>query len=297
MYSVSASKIKRKTKKKNNEFCIFEKQTNFKRWMYKSISFQSVELAYQIDGKGSAIVLVHGFCEDSSIWDFYTRRWQNQFLVLRLDLPGFGKSQILTKWTFEEVADALNQILSKENISSCYLIGHSMGGYFSMAFAEKYEDKLKGLCLFHSHPYADSAEKVDNRKKSVALIERWGSYRFVQALIPELFHPEFQKSRGDLLSDLIKRASQIPVKALVAASQAMWERKDRAEFLKNKNFPIHFILGLHDKTIPIEKVFEAMELPSIKDKLILQDSAHMGMFEEEESCYIFLTKQVKNLLK
>jgi len=125
MYSVSASKIKRKTKKKNNEFCIFEKQTNFKRWMYKSISFQSVELAYQIDGKGPAIVLVHGFCEDSSIWDFYTRRWQNQFLVLRLDLPGFGKSQILSNWTFEEVADALNQILLQENISACYLIGHS----------------------------------------------------------------------------------------------------------------------------------------------------------------------------
>ena len=59
----------------------------------------------------------------------------------------------------EDMAEAISRILGKESIVDPATIGHSMGGYAALAYAEKYGENLGGLGLFHSTGYADSNQK------------------------------------------------------------------------------------------------------------------------------------------
>ncbi len=83
------------------------------------------------------------------------------------------------------------------------LIGHSMGGYISMAFAEKYPDKLSGLGLFHSSSYADSPEKKESRDKNILFIQKNGAALFVEQAIPGLFSDEFKSEHPEEIRRLI----------------------------------------------------------------------------------------------
>src|SRR5580704_12222233 len=137
--------------------------------MDKNIIYQTSSIFYKIDGKGIPVMLIHGFAEDSGIWDLQADLLAKNCCLIRPDLPGSGKSFILDDAeadpvkklpeTMEEYADGLKSILDAENIASCIMIGHSMGGYVSLAFAEKYPDQLSALGLFHSTSFADSEEK------------------------------------------------------------------------------------------------------------------------------------------
>lgn len=124
------------------------------------ITFQRKKIAYQLQGKGTPVVFVHGFCEDSMVWDeFIPEIVAAGYNVLTLDLPGFGESEVVQDASVEVIADVINAVLVELQLSNIILIGHSLGGYVALAFAKKYADKLIGLGLFHSQPYADSEEK------------------------------------------------------------------------------------------------------------------------------------------
>lgn len=124
------------------------------------ITFQRKKIAYQLEGKGTPVVFVHGFCEDRTIWDeFKPEIVAAGYCVFTLDLPGFGESEILENTSVEVMADVVNAVLVEAQLSKIVLIGHSLGGYVALAFAKKYAEKLLGLGLFHSHPYPDSEEK------------------------------------------------------------------------------------------------------------------------------------------
>jgi pimeloyl-ACP methyl ester carboxylesterase len=66
-----------------------------------------------------------------------------------------------------DYADCIHALLRHENISSCIMLGHSMGGYITLAFAEKYPLLLTGLGLIHSTAFADSEEKKKNRARAL----------------------------------------------------------------------------------------------------------------------------------
>ena len=131
--------------------------------MIKEIDFKGKTLVYGIEGQGICLLFLHGFCEDRTMWNEFKKPFLENYCVLTPDLPGFGKFEAFEKISMSEMADYLNEILKEEKIDKIVLIGHSMGGYVSLAFAEKYQEKLNGFCLFHSHPFEDSEEKNANR--------------------------------------------------------------------------------------------------------------------------------------
>lgn len=114
------------------------------------------------------IILIHGFAEDSTIWGNQVAYLKNSHQLLVPDLPGSGQSALLTGPTsMEELAETIKAILDAENITACIMIGHSMGGYIALAFAEKYPDSINALGLFHSTAYPDTAEKKQHAEKAL----------------------------------------------------------------------------------------------------------------------------------
>ncbi len=237
-------------------------------------------ITYQKIGKGTTIVFLHGFCEDLSMWDDFEPGWtSDDYQVIAIDLAGFGHSDLDPALSMDSMAQDVRAVLKEEAVESCILIGHSMGGYVGLAFAELYPGFLKGLCLFHSHPFADTEAKKPARKKSIDFVRRRGARLFVHQLIPDLFPPAFNKARPDFVKELVLAAEQIDSEAVALASQAMLDRKDRSAVLEQIDCPVLFIVGDEDNAVPFELSLSMVYLPKIANIKILRGVGHMGMFE------------------
>jgi pimeloyl-ACP methyl ester carboxylesterase len=246
----------------------------------KSITYQDKKIAYQSEGKGISVLFVHGFCEDSTVWDDLKKEMiPAGYNVVALDLPGFGESEVVENASIEIMADIVNELFIQLNISKAIFIGHSMGGYVGLTLAKKHENKLLGLGLFHSHPYADSEEKKAGRRRSIEIVQTKGNALYVQQLIPSLFAPKFVKSNSFLVDKLVHRASAYPSEGITNALQAMMDRPDQSEVLKTLQRPVLFIIGKEDTAIPAEASMNQTILPDTSSILLLEEVAHMGMFE------------------
>ena len=253
----------------------------FEIFMDKIIQHLESNISYSIDGIGETLVLLHGFCEDKSVWHEFKQPLLLNVNIICIDLPGFGKSLPGNNHlSMELMADAVLSVLNEEQIEKCFVIGHSMGGYVALSFAEKYSERLKGLGLFHSSCFADDEQKKETRKKVAEFVLKNGSRAFADQLFPTLFTQEFARSNEKLIFSLEEKAAIIPDQSIASASLAMRERIDKTDFLKNTQLPVLIIIGKNDLAIPFEKSVMMAHLPSTAVICMLEKSAHMGMFEE-----------------
>jgi pimeloyl-ACP methyl ester carboxylesterase len=254
----------------------------------KTIAYQSAQIFYRIIGKGKPVVLIHGFAEDGEIWnnqiDFLSAGsgGKDDFTLIIPDLPGTGKSELIADMSIESMAELIKAIIAEENISQVIVIGHSMGGYITLAIAEKYPELIRAFGLCHSSAFADSEEKKAARLKSIEFIKTNGAYEFLKTTIPGLFlmGQDGSKPMDPNGAILIEKGKQFTPEALIKYYQAMIARPDRIKVLKNFNGPVLFIIGEHDKAIPFEQSMQQCYLPVQSHVHILRNSAHMGMLEE-----------------
>lgn len=239
------------------------------------------------------VVLLHGFGEDSSIWQHQVDELKNHYRLIVPDLPGSGASALLDNGNIEIYAAIVQQIIVAEQQKNheeptenfCTVIGHSMGGYITLALAEKYADLLNGFALVHSTAFADSEEKIGARKKAINFIQSNGTEAFLQTSIPGLF---YQPEMSAWPSKLMEQGKNFTKAALIQYYQAMLERPDRTAVLQQSVVPVLFIIGQHDAAIPFESSLKQCHLPAQSHVHILRHSAHMGMLEEKEKCNAIL---------
>jgi pimeloyl-ACP methyl ester carboxylesterase len=178
--------------------------------------YNNRKLAYQQTGQGEPVILVHGFCEDSWIWNGLTEALKDRYQVITLDLPGYGDSETGQEGSIEYMAAAVLAVADELKLDTFSVIGHSMGGYVSLALAERAPGRIKKLGLFHSHPFADSPEKKEARTKAMEFVEKEGHEIYVEQLIPKLFETHFRYEHDmGLLKQLIQRAVQAPAEAIL----------------------------------------------------------------------------------
>jgi pimeloyl-ACP methyl ester carboxylesterase len=170
------------------------------------------------------------------------------------------------------------------------MIGHSMGGYITLAFAEKYRDHLHAFGLFHSTAFADSEEKKITRKKGIEFIHQHGAFEFLKTTIPNLFSSTFKSQIKNSIDCFIGRLSNFSPAALVSYYEAMMNRPDRTSVLKNSTIPVLFVAGEQDTAVPIEDSLKQCHLPRKTYIYILKQSAHMGMLEEPATTNCLLEK-------
>lgn len=256
----------------------------------KVFQYQNGNISYTVYGSGKPVMLVHGFGEDSSIWQNQAEALKNNFCIITPDLPGGGQSDFLQKdkVILDDYAQILKALLDEERIEKTIVIGHSMGGYITMAFAEKFPGMLGAFGLFQSTATADDADKIATRKKAIEFIQQNGSQPFLKTIIPGLFmNPEISETD---INQLIIKASQFKKEALVQYYEAMINRPDRTATLKNASVPVLFIIGKHDKVVPFNVFMAQTHLPNFASIHILQNSAHMGMLEETEKANTILAE-------
>ncbi len=255
----------------------------------KYFTYQSSKIFYRIIGKGNPVILIHGFGEDGGIWNNQIDFLKEYFQLIIPDLPGSGKSELIADMSIEGMADLIKEILTIELSTStlqgtkAVIIGHSMGGYITLAFAEKYPQLLSAFGLVHSTAFADNEEKKAARLKSIEFIKNNGAYHFLKNSLSGLFLLGQDASNPfDPCTALIEKSKQFTAEALIQYYQAMINRKDRTSVFKNFSGPVMFIIGEHDKAISFNQSLQQSYLPNHSYIHILRNSAHMSMLEEKE---------------
>ena len=251
--------------------------------MQKSFQYKKTTISYRFVGHGKPVVLLHGFGEDSQIFNNQIDFLKEHCLLIVPDLPGSGGSPIHTKLsTMNDFAHCIHALLQHENISTCTLLGHSMGGYITLAFAALFPNKLTGFGLIHSTAYADSEEKKQNRQRGIEMIEQYGSYPFLKNTIPNLFGKKFKEEHPTKVEGLIEAGKGFTKEALQQYYTAMMNREDKTLVLKRSKVPVLFIMGSEDMAVPLNDILQQTILPDTSYIHILKGIGHMSMWEDGE---------------
>ena len=239
-------------------------------------------ISYNDLGKGEAIVLLHGFLESKKIWEPFAAELSKKFRVITIDLPGFGESECLAEThTMDLMAEAIYDVLHFLEVKKCVMIGHSMGGYVTLAFAENHPGMLKGFGLFHSQAMADPPEVKKNRTRAIEVVRK-DHLGFIIEFIPSLFNPDEVKKYRKEIKALQEDAKRCSTEAVIAAIRGMRERPSRVHVLEKTKLPVLFILGKKDQKINFEQAMMQASVPKQSHCLLLGNVAHMGYIEASD---------------
>jgi pimeloyl-ACP methyl ester carboxylesterase len=246
----------------------------------KLLNYKNINLAYSDTGKGTAIVLLHGFLENSSMWDFFVAEYSKKYRVVTIDLLGHGQTECLGYvHTMEDMADAVHAVLHELRIRKAIFMGHSMGGYVALAFAELYPDMMKGIVLQNSTSRADSDERKANRDRAIKAVKQ-NATAFVRMSIANLFDEELRERLAADIEHLREQAVKTPLQGIVAALEGMKIRKDREVILHFAPYPILLVLGKHDQSLIYDEHVDQVEGTDVK--LVSYPYGHMSHIENRK---------------
>jgi len=255
-------------------------------------------LHHEISGNGKKpLVLLHGFMENTTIWDEMEVHLSKDFTLIKIDLPGHGKSKVYQEiHPVELMAEKVKEVIDALKLEKINLLGHSLGGYVSLAFAEKFPEILESMTLFFSTTVADDEEKKEIRRRSIAIIDE-NFETFIKTSIPNLFsnnEKDILEGKIELAKNIAKSTDKEGVKA---AQLGMAERPDRTEILENLDAKILIIAGKYDNAVKTENLLKIIpEKTNIKTYVL--DCGHNGHWEKPTICAeIINTELLHNLPK
>lgn len=239
--------------------------------------YKGSTIHYTSTGKGTALVLMHGFLENQRMWETLVPEWSTKYRVITIDLLGHGQSDNLGYiHTMEDQADMVIALLEHLRLRKAVFMGHSMGGYVALAIAELYPEMVKGIILLNSTSRADSPEKQIMRDRAVAAVKK-DAKLFIEMSITNLFAEANRQAMQSTIAYVKTQAQKTPLQGIVAALEGMKIRNDREVILHFAPYPILFIAGLYDPIMPIENVREQIE--GSKVQLLEVNSGHMAHLE------------------
>lgn len=231
------------------------------------------------------VVLLHGYLESMIVWDEFVDLLKDKVRVVTLDLPGHGISNVIGEvHTMEYLAKCVGDAMAALGIERYSMVGHSMGGYVSLAMLDDYRDHIENIILLSSTTSADSQEKCDRRRREIELIKA-GKKNTLARLVPHAgFAPENVKRLQDYIEDISELILMTEDEGVIAILGGMIERQSRGDMLRESGIPHLFIFGRHDYYIPEEVAQEMIAEDPTAEVVWLEHSGHMGFIEEPELC-------------
>ena len=259
--------------------------------MQKSINFKNANISFTDVGQGSAVVLIHGFLENLSMWKEITPELIKKNRIITIDLLGHGNSDCIGYvHSMELFSETLEAVLKHLKIRKCTLIGHSLGGYVALAFAEKNHEKVKGLCLMNSTSNADDDERKALRLRANKMIQT-NFESMVRMSFVNLFGPSSKKNFKTAIDEALSEALQTPIQGYIAAQEGMRIRSNRNDVLTKNKFKKLIIIGKKDPVINYEEALA--EAKKTKSETKILPNGHMSHIENTEE----LIKSLKEFLK
>lgn len=243
--------------------------------------FQNKNIHYKTEGCGEAVVLLHGFLENLSMWNRIALELSKSHKVIRLDFRGFGDSEELEEvYSIANLANYTHQLLKELKVTKYTLIGHSMGGYVATELCKIYPKEIEHLILFHSTTKADSESKKKDRDRAInAVYEKKSVY--LKTAIPFLFPKQHQISCSIFIKKMIADAQLLNTNCIISAIKAMKNRNDNSKVVQGLNCRKTYLAGSLDPLLAINDLKE--EAQNNHAKFIeIKDAGHMSHWENPD---------------
>jgi pimeloyl-ACP methyl ester carboxylesterase len=251
---------------------------------HRTLTVDGRTVHYRDEGRNNkpTLVLLHGFLQNLDVWSSYVLSYMNQIRVITVDLPGHGLTDSFCDvHTTDFMAGVVKEVLNACGVDQCVVVGHSMGGYVALAFADRYPYTVRGLGLINSHAMADSAEQRERREAVCAQVQD-NAASYIVGFVPALFDDSRRPAMAADINDLQAQCLRTTPASIVAAQRGMAQRPSRIGLLQQLDVPVYFIYGKNDPRIPIELAVTQTLLPRRAEALLLSDVAHMAFLEERD---------------
>lgn len=248
-------------------------------------------LHYEITGKGSPVVLLHGYLENMKMWGPISEELSKNHQVVLLDLPGHGQSENLAEvHSMEMMAEAVNQTLKELEVENPVFVGHSMGGYVTLAYADLFPDQIRSFILLNSSTLPDSPEKKEQRLKAVETAEK-NLDTLIKMSIPTLFAENNLENLKPEIEFTKELARETSLQGVTAALKGMRLRPDRSYLLEEFKGYIGILMGKYDKAVNPDEFRK--RIPS-KENIALKEleTGHMAHLEAPEETLRFIQRHL-----
>ncbi|WP_138755343.1 alpha/beta fold hydrolase [Paenibacillus sinopodophylli] len=270
------------------------------------IHVNGIDIVYEECGSNNekTVVLLHGFCGSSGYWQKICPLLSDQYRVITPDLRGHGGSSAPDgTYTTDLMADDIAALLAALHLDKVVMFGHSLGGYVTAAFAEKYPERLSGFGLIHSTALPDSEATKEKRIADIEAIREKGVSKYLYGIIPHLFTDEKLAEMRNEVSDLIGVGQEMEAKAVIATLEGMMQRPDRSHVLAEAKYPVLLVAGAEDAVVKPDDTFTVTSLdqpettykyPHILETTF-EDVAHMSLVEISDQLARVMSSYLKTL--
>jgi pimeloyl-ACP methyl ester carboxylesterase len=215
------------------------------------VRVRGIELAYEASGAGSAVVLLHGFPFNRTLWREQVEALSGRYHVITVDLRGHGETAATAEpATMEEMAEDVAALLDELGMTRVVLGGLSMGGYVALAFTRLFPERVRGLLLADTRPQADTEEARLAREATAARALGEGIHTVADAMLPKLFAPSTQAARPEVVARIREMILNTDPQGAASALRGMAVRRDHTNFLREIDCPTLIIVGSLDGITP-----------------------------------------------
>ena len=212
---------------------------------------RGIEMAYSEAGRGTSIVLLHGFPFNRSMWDEQVEALSARYRVVAPDLRGHGETSVTGEpATMEEMAQDVAALMDALEIKRAVVGGLSMGGYVALAFQRRFSYRVRALVLADTRPTPDTEEARRTREESAQKALNEGMEAIADAMLPKLLAPATLASKPEIVARIRRMMTTTKPAGAAAALRGMAVRRDQTDMLARVLAPALVIVGSEDAITP-----------------------------------------------
>jgi 3-oxoadipate enol-lactonase len=238
----------------------------------------------RIEGDGETVVLIHGFPLSREMWEPQIAALSQRFRVVAIDLRGMGASSVVPgPYLMETLAGDVAAVLDALDVRRAAMVGHSLGGYVTLAFARMYLERLTRIALVCSRIVADTPERAETRRAQADDAERTSSSaRIIDAMANGTLAPNTREHHPEIVETFKKIAEKNDPRGLAAMLRGMAMRDSAEDIAADITLPVLVIAGSEDPLVPApERAAMAAAFPQGRLEVI-EGSGHVPSLERPE---------------
>lgn len=245
---------------------------------------RGIEMAYDAEGSGPAVVLLHGFPFNRTMWREQVEALQDRYRVITPDLRGHGETTVTQEPALmQDMADDVAALMDELGIERFTLCGLSMGGYVAFAFYRRYPLRVRALVLADTKAEADTEEARENRERQALKALEEGMEGIADAMLPKILAPATIQERKDVTKRVRQMILTTPRQGAASALRGMAARPDQSYLLPGILAPTLIIVGSEDQLTP-PSVAQTMRREIRGSRLeIIEGAGHVSNIEKAES--------------
>lgn len=252
---------------------------NVKKIMF-SAEVNGLSIFYERMGKGTPIILLHGFTHDSRVWKPQLDTLSSKFQVIAWDAPGAGQSSDPPEtFGINDWADCLAGLLDVIGIERAHVLGLSWGGFLAQEFYWRHSNRVISLVLADTYAgWKGSLSSPIPEERLAACLEDSSlpADKFVDKYLPGMFSESPKEEARQELARIMSEFHPLGFQ-LMATSLA---RADTRDLLPSIRAPTLLIWGEADKRSPIRVAYQLRDaIPGSKLKIIPR-AGHVSNLED-----------------